>query len=308
MTVPPGESWIVYQGGTAGPARIRLVRPDGTGDHTLIDSLVPGGEAGDYQHPDWSHDGQRIALQASEPDGTSDLWVVNADGTGATKVYDCALPCGYADFPAWSPDDSSIAFVSADHVGNGPDSTSHLEILDLATMKRRVVITATDLAWFYGPRWAPDGRRLVVEATRFATARFDEEETTASTIGIVDLDAASPSFERVLPWSSWASHPDWDPHGDRLVFQLPFAADKPFDGADIALLELGTKEPLVITTFGPIGWAIQPTWTPDGSAISFVAEDVVRTHPNAALVLPDGSGLARLSNDGFFRTHPRLRP
>ena len=50
----------------------------------------------------------------------------------------------------------------------------------------------------------------------------------------------------------------------------------------------------------------QPTWTPDGSTIIFVAEDVVRSHPNAALEKRDGTGLTRLS-DEYFRTHPRLR-
>ena len=38
--VRPGEPWLVYQGGTGGPARIRLVRPDGTGDHVLVPDVA----------------------------------------------------------------------------------------------------------------------------------------------------------------------------------------------------------------------------------------------------------------------------
>ena len=50
-------------------------------------------------------------------------------------------------------------------------------------------------------------------------------------------------------------------------------------------------EPRILTDFGPNGgWAIQPSWTPDGESISFVAEDVVRSHPNAATIAADGTG------------------
>lgn len=308
VSVRPGEPWIVYQGGTGGPARIRLVRPDGSGDHALIDDLTSDDPNGEQQHPDWSHDGTRIAFGADDRDGTQDLWIVNADGGGARKLFDCAAPCGWADHPAWSPDDRSIAFMSAEHVG-ATDSTSFLEVIDVASGRRRTVLAAPKLAWFYVPRWAPDGRRIVVEADRFATARFDEQTVTASTIGIVDISAAKPTFRPLLPWSSFATYPDWHPSADRIVLELPTRIDAPFDAADIALLDLhGGADPVTITSFGPGGgWAIQPSWNPDGSTISFVAEDVIRTHPNVAIIKPDGGGLKRLT-DSFFRTHPRLRP
>jgi len=64
----PGEPWIAYQGGSGGPSRIRLVRPDGTGDHALIDAATP--PALEQLHPDWSHDGSRIAFSAQDTDDT----------------------------------------------------------------------------------------------------------------------------------------------------------------------------------------------------------------------------------------------
>src|SRR5262245_63205787 len=58
-SIAMGGPLIVYQGGDGGPSRVRLVRPDGTDDHVLVDGLVQGRPDGWYQHPDWSHDGQR---------------------------------------------------------------------------------------------------------------------------------------------------------------------------------------------------------------------------------------------------------
>jgi hypothetical protein len=76
---------------------------------------------------------------------------------------------------------------------------------------------------------------------------------------------------------------------------------------DVAIVAVGGGEPRVVTSFDPGGgWAIQPSWTPDGGSVTFVAEEVVRSHPNVAVVRADGSDLRRLS-DGVFRTHPRLR-
>ena len=305
--VRPGEPWIVYNGGTGGPSRIRLVRPDGTGDHALVPDLIPANPDGWQQHADWSHDASRIAFGAEQGDGTQDIRIANADGTDAREVYDCADPCGWADHPAWSPDDRTLAFMTATHVGDA-DSTSALEVLDLATGDRRTVLAAPDLAWFSVPRWAPDGDRLVVEADRYATARFDEEDVTASTIGIVDLTQDTPAFEPLVPWDSFATYPDWSPDGARIVLQLPESPADHGGPSDVHVLELSGGVTLQLTDLAAGGgWGIQPTWTPDGSHVIFVAEDTIRTHPNIAVVASDGTDLERTS-DGYFRTHPRLRP
>ena len=102
--------------------------------------------------------------------------------------------------------------------------------------------------------------------------------------------------------------PDWHPTDDRIVFQLPTDVSQPSDEADVAVVDLANSEPVVLTHFGDKGgWAIQPTWAPDGEGIWFVAEDLVRTHPNAAWINADGTGLERMI-DEYVRTHPRQQP
>jgi Tol biopolymer transport system component len=60
------------------------------------------------QLPDWSPDGTKIAYQ-SYATGNGDIYVMNADGTGQTRLTtDPAKELG----AAWSPDGTKIAFLS----------------------------------------------------------------------------------------------------------------------------------------------------------------------------------------------------
>ena len=162
-----GEPWIAYQGGTGGPARVRLVRPDGTGDH----ELTPGDVPGEQFHPDWSHDGKRVAFAVDDTDGTRDIWAANVDGGDVRQLYDCEAPCGWTDAPAWSPDDKEIAFEHGFLVEQATgEGDSSVEVLDLATGTSRPVYDAAATEYVYTPRWSPDGRWIVFELDRFRLA------------------------------------------------------------------------------------------------------------------------------------------
>ena len=63
--------------------------------------------------PAWSPDGRSIAFM-SDRDGNLEIYVMQADGTGTTRLF--VNPLGYGDF-AWSPYGQSIAFIS-DRDGN----------------------------------------------------------------------------------------------------------------------------------------------------------------------------------------------
>ena len=77
------------------------------------------------EQPTWSPDGTRIAYTGywntcHSSGGGSDIWVMNADGSGKRALMD---DTAVDRQPAWSPDGSRIAFVS-DRVDNpsGPDA------------------------------------------------------------------------------------------------------------------------------------------------------------------------------------------
>jgi Tol biopolymer transport system component len=97
---PQGDRIAVTDGGD-----IWTVPPDGSGGVT---PLVTG--QGDNSGPSWSPDGQRLAF-VSNRDGNYEIYVMNADGMGQTRLTTNAVHDGN---PAWSPDGTMIAFDRAE--------------------------------------------------------------------------------------------------------------------------------------------------------------------------------------------------
>jgi Tol biopolymer transport system component len=109
--------------------RIAFVRvPQGGGDRDIWSVPAGGGAERDLTNdpttydvdPAWSPDGTRIAYSgAGHPHGSvgGDLWVMNADGSGAVALEHESN--GYSDgaYPAWSPDGTTIAFTANDGTG-----------------------------------------------------------------------------------------------------------------------------------------------------------------------------------------------
>jgi len=59
--------------------------------------------------PSWSPDGTKIAF-CSTKDGNAEIYVMNADGTGAIRLTNNPA---WEDSPSWSPDGTRIAFDSS---------------------------------------------------------------------------------------------------------------------------------------------------------------------------------------------------
>ena len=314
-TATPAGAWIVYmrsfsEGPIEGGAGIRIVGTDGTGDDWLFpDVKLP--KDGWQVHPDWSPDGTRLAFAADDPvvapgaEFTRDLWVGDADGSNARRVFDCVAPCFVADDPAWSPDGRTLAFVT----WGGPNPAT-LSLLDLEAGAVTTIVTEQNPSGFLWPRWSPDGRRIVLEHQTWTGGA--DEQIVDSTIGIVDLDAKTPAFTPLTTPEMWATYPDWHPTGDLIVF-----SSRPWRELDEGPSNLYTITPdgaglAALTDFGPGETrAVQPTWLPDGSGVIFTAvEPVGAADPTMMAVIDaDGSGLRPATASGrLFGTHPRLRP
>jgi Tol biopolymer transport system component len=119
----------------------------------------------------WSPDGSRIAFilmpDSQTPFPPGELWLMNADGSGARFLAPADAGHGYA--PAWSPDGTQIAFVGRENP-DAPSVTqsagnlvSNLYVVDVGT-NALTPITQFEGALVEAPMWSPDGGYLVFNA------------------------------------------------------------------------------------------------------------------------------------------------
>ena len=295
----PGD-WIVYEGPIEGSggvtdAGIRLVRPDGTGDVWATPD-VPRRDGGWQVHPDWSPDGSRLAFavdQAGEspPNDTRDVWVSDADGSHAERVFDCRLPCIEADDPAWSPDARTLVFSALD-AAHGDADNVRLVLLDLEGGKTTSLVVGKDDERFHRPRWSPDGRSIVLEVWHYSSPA---EETLVSTlVATTSLDDTAGTITPLTDPSAWATYPDWHPTDDLIVYSTRPWTELETGPSNLFTMRSDGSQVKAVTRFGASGpRAVQPSWTPDGERIIFTSvEGTGFGEPTMATIRPDGTGFA----------------
>ncbi len=136
--------------------------------------------------PSWSPDGGRIAF-VSERSGGAQIYVANADGSGARRV---TFQGNHNTDPAWSPDGESIAFVS------------RAGVFDIFTVRlsdskiTRITQAAGDNE---DPSWSPDGHYIAFSSTRSGAAHI--WMSTADGAYQVQLTQGKGGY----------TNPDWSP-------------------------------------------------------------------------------------------------
>ncbi|HEY7847496.1 MAG TPA: hypothetical protein VIC83_04825 [Candidatus Limnocylindria bacterium] len=299
--VGDGEEWLAYQWLDATGDGIYLARPDGSGLHQILTDM-----AGSEIHPDWSPDGGRIAFVRFTPEDESELWVVNADGTGEELLASCEQPCNSFGFPDWNADGTRIYFSQDANAGpNGIPSTFQVARLDMETREIEVVLTRQDTMTAEQPRVSPDETQLAYVRFRSLTDAF-----AGSAIFVSDLEGGPE--RRLTEWDAYGAYPDWSPDGSRIVFntfdlgafqeisaQVNLFTVRP-DGSDIRRL----------TDYGEGATrATQPRWAPDDSAIVYTQVAGAGFGTRTAALLPlDGGASPWADFDPIIATHPTLRP
>ncbi|MFQ5429891.1 MAG: TolB family protein [Phycisphaerae bacterium] len=128
-------------------------------------------------HPSWAPDSARI-VYASTFSGSSQIWMMNADGSNQVQMTDGNGP----DFPEsnaseWSRDGSKVAFWSGFETQFGevwimnPDGTN----------KQQLTVTV-DPRNSDNPVWSPDGSKIV----------FDTNRAGPVELWVMDADGANP--------------------------------------------------------------------------------------------------------------------
>jgi len=278
-TFPGTNGRIAYSlgealpGGFPIPSQIFTIKPDGTGQRQL--THVPDDKTA--ASPAWSPDGRRIAFQ-SNVDGEFQLWVMNADGSGQTRLLSDP---GYNHYqPSWSPDGSRLVF-SRCFVGLGFDA-----YCDLATVSAtgRGLRTLLGGNWIHTrPRYSPDGRQIVFASNRGGLL---------SAIWVMNADGSR--LRRLTRAALEAFWPDWSPDGRHVLFTdyccVPFSNVRVMnaDGS-------GVRKLTHFTAPRQGGFA---SYAPDGRKIVLMAGPPSGEELNALYTMnADGSGLTRITSN-----------
>ncbi len=302
-----GEAWIVLEAGDTGNT---MIRPDGTGSHEILGGMsVRAVTAG------WSPDGQQIVFEGNGDRG-SQVWIANADGTGATQLTPTPDGCPHASciegiHPAWSPDGKSIAYIAVTHE-SGTFTKSAVAVLDIATGKTTELYAATDVL-FGRPSWAPDNGRIAVEMLRYEGTP-EVTNVTSSVVGVVAVTGTDHAPKDITNASLLAGYPGWHPTEDLIVVRT-----NRFDGNTQTLLDNKAASNLytmrsdgsntTAITQNRVGEAIvrAPSWTSDGRILfSKLADPADEEH----LMLIKATGLGEVSATGDVVTlgEGRWRP
>ena len=272
------------QGG--GPTtELYSVRPDGTGETRLTDNGVvddapavsPDGNqiawetaggiskmnidgsgatsvfAGNGFNPDWSPTGTRIAFDANLlPFETTDIYMVNADGTGQIMVTDTVGPDQYEFGPKWSGNEEQMV-VEVGNQGPGPRGLALVTVPSggsIPTQPQLIgSVTGNGPDWAWLPAEPPSGAAWGTSTGDGAKLAFVFRKSLYTLD--VDLSQAAPRFigDPVLHYSGSdiegpgpAVHPTWSRDESSIAF-----TEGEGQFSDLLVLDLSNDEVTAIT-------------------------------------------------------------
>lgn len=231
-----------------------------TGANLGIWTVNPdGGEAAmitpDGRSPVWSSDGQRIAF-SSDRDGNEEIYVMNADGSGVTRLTNDPAFDGE---PSWSPDGQRIAFTS-DRDGDydiyvirrdGNVQVNLTQGFGATTCTAVFECYTSSEKW---PAWSPDGQQIAFSSDLGVIRCSPGGFPPAACNKVMTMNADGSEKTELAP----GLRPDWSPDGSQILFQgISLIGGIERMDAD------GSDRTQLFSEF------LAPVWSPDGDKIAF---------------------------------------
>lgn len=172
----PDGATVAFGGGEAGSEALYLMAWDGSNVRRL-DGISPTTAYWAFAKQSWSADGQKIVTHDDQDEYPQRIWLVEADGSGATQISE---GFGHQLWPDYAPDGSAILWASSEWSALWtPDGGQ--AVLPIA-----------------GGAWSPDARRFVT--VRAGALRVtDRRGEILAELGPADGEASGDAWQRVAP-------------------------------------------------------------------------------------------------------------
>jgi Tol biopolymer transport system component len=213
----PGVSTIP----SSGPQNVWVMKADGSGQTALTNLTAIG--AVSFQ-ASWSPDGSKVVFvssraldgsDATNANNTTNIWVMNADGTGTKPLTKLAANGANNTAPRWSHDGSKLAFESAGALDGTNAANANLTV-NIWAMNADGT-GATPLTKLTGagasshvPNWSPGGSKLAFESMRAIDG--SDLAIAANNIWVMNADGsgATPLTKDTAKGAD-STNPKWRP-------------------------------------------------------------------------------------------------
>jgi Tol biopolymer transport system component len=270
----------------------------------------------------------------SDRDGNREIYLMNADGTGQTRLTNNSVR---DDYPTWSPDGRRIAFLRQSEGTSSikmmnADGTNLTEVTRITLTNNPPPYERFSIGWSpdgskiafqdstdifsvnidgsnrvnltngqfenYEPSWSPDGSRI-------AFARYGASDNYGE---VYTMNADGSDVRRITnsPIYTITGSPDWSPDGGRITLT---AGSDALDRSHLALVNPDGTNLQFILYYYDFGFDINdPKWSPDARKIVFHGSGIANNASQIWVINRDGGGLTRLTDNSSNNFHPDWQP
>ena len=244
--------------------------PDGTNLRRLTENMV-----GDF-FAALSPDGKKIVFDSTslrlstEPRNTSDLFLMETDGTEQTWLT-------RGSSATWSPDSKNITFhASASGTGlptttdpGAATSDSDIFVANVDDLLARMAgpqnITNSPNAIDNDPEWSPDGTKIAF--TSHSAADPDPRNPSDAEIYVINPDGTGLTRLTFNNYEEGA--PAWSPDGSRIVFMASVGTHPGTSGQKFEICAMNADGTNFVQLTDNSVFDGTPTFSPDGQQIVF---------------------------------------
>jgi TolB protein len=285
---------------------IYLMDPDGTNLRRLTENMV-----GDFM-PSLSPDGKKIVFDSTrlrllnEPRNTSDLFLMNTDGTEQTWLT-------RGSSATWSPDSKYIAYhASASGIGlpvntnpGAATSDSDIFVANIDDLLARTAgpqnITNSSGARDDDADWSPDGTKIV-----FTSKPTSDDPINPVHAEIYTINPDGTGLTRLTFNDYEERGPSWSPDGSRIVFAAGVGMR---GGNNFEICVMNADGTNFVQLTDNAVFDATPTFSPDGQKIVFHRSPapqemwMMNADGTGQMQLTFPQGTNNLANWGVLRVH-----